>query len=118
MGEGVATPSLGQQKNQQNRKIRTQTANQQTEKQPAKTQIQTANPKKPANSETEPEKRTRIIGVGPSKHRTSALQRIPLLSGGASPSLKVRAMEWHNFAEILFGLAAVITALKQGGKKK
>jgi len=27
-------------------------------------------------------------------------------------------MEWHNFAEILFGLAAVITALKQGGKKK
>ncbi|USI75213.1 hypothetical protein [Sphingomonas morindae] len=71
---------------------------------------QTANP--------DPEERTRTIGVGPSKHRTSALQRIPLQSGGASPSLKVRAMEWHNFAEILFGLAAVITALKQGGKKK
>lgn len=118
MGEGVATPSLGQRNKPAKPKTRTQTAKQQTEKQPAKTQIQTANPKKPANSETQIQKRTRTIGVGPSKHRTSALQRIPLQSGGASPSLKVRAMEWHNFAEILFGLAAVITALKQGGKKK
>lgn len=92
----------------------------------------------PANSEPKPAKlrskqRTRKASKQRTQsqkrnmeHRGSASQNtekarcnvLPLKPGGASPSLEVKAMEWHNFAEILFGLAAVITALKQGAKKK
>ncbi len=114
----MATPSLGLRNKPakpKNQNPDSKTANRKTA---SKNSDPNSEPEKASKQRNQIQKRTRTIGVGPSKHRTSALQRIPLLSGGASPSLKVRAMEWHNFAEILFGLAAVITALKQGGKKK
>ncbi|MGE6695208.1 hypothetical protein ACQKE8_22450 [Sphingobium limneticum] len=116
--KGVATPFHGQ-------RIRTsETENSKPAKlsKPKNSQQNSdpnSEPEKPANSEPRSKSETW-------KHRGSASQNterprcnvLPLQSGGASPSLEVKAMEWHNFAEILFGLAAVITALKQGGKKK
>ncbi|HEX7855022.1 MAG TPA: hypothetical protein VF503_15135 [Sphingobium sp.] len=76
-------------------------------------------PEKPATSKHRPTSETwNDRGSASQNTEKARCNALPLQSGGASPSLKVRAMVWHNIAEILFGLAAVITALKQGGKKK
>jgi len=76
-------------------------------------------PEKPANSKPRSKSETwKYRGSASQNTEQARCNVIPLQSGGASPSLEDKAMEWHNFAEILFGLAAVITALKQGGKKK